>query len=116
MRKMIKTFAGDFPAGKAVRLADMVEYGTGAIVSRVLAKGAGGNMTLFAFDEGQELSEHTAPFDAWVQVEEGEMTVTIDGKPQTVLAGQGILMPAGIPHALVAEKKSVMVLFMIRVG
>lgn len=96
------------------RVVDLVAYQEGAIVSRVLVKRETGNVTLFAFDAGQELSEHTAPYDALVQVVEGEATVTIAGRPHRLHAGDIILMPARAPHAVAAASRFKMLLTMIR--
>lgn len=101
-------------AAEPVLLAGLVNYQEGAIVSRVLVGRATGTITLFAFDEGQGLSEHTAPFDALVQMLEGEMEISIDGKPLNVKGGHLLLMPANHPHALRALVKSKMLLTMIR--
>lgn len=95
-------------------LTDLVQYQPEAIVSRVLAKRAAGSVTLFAFDEGQELSEHTAPFDALASVYDGEAEITIAGKQHRVGSGQTILMPANTPHAVRAVKRFRMMLAMIR--
>ncbi len=95
-------------------LNSMLEYQEEAIVSRVILKEKTGNITLFAFDKGQELSEHTAPFDAVVQVIDGKARVTIDGKHYKLKDGQMIIMPANISHALFAEEKFKMILSMIR--
>ena len=92
----------------------VVKYQTGAIVSRELLKQKTGSVTLFAFDAGQGLSEHTAPFDALVQVVDGEAEISIAGRPHRVRAGELILMPAGQPHALKARQRFQMVLVMIR--
>ena len=92
----------------------LLEYQEGAIVSRVIIKEKTGNITVFAFDKEQELSEHTAPFDAVVHVVEGEVQVSIDGKPNKLQAGQMIIMPANIPHALFANEKFKMILSMIK--
>jgi quercetin dioxygenase-like cupin family protein len=86
----------------------------GAVVSREIVKKPAGNVTLFAFDEGQGLSEHTAPFDALVQVVEGAAEISIAGKPHRLQRGEMILMPAGQPHALKALKRFKMILTMIR--
>ena len=111
-----KSFVDSFPAASAVDLAALISYGDDAIVSRVIAKspGGAGNLTLFAFARGQELSEHTAPFDALVQVLDGEAEVTVDGQAIRVPAGQCVLMPAGIPHAVAAPEAMKMLLFMFR--
>jgi quercetin dioxygenase-like cupin family protein len=95
-------------------LAALVEYQDGAIVSREVLKKKTGTITLFAFDAGQGLSEHTAPFDALVQVVDGEAAITIAGKRHRVRAGELILMPANQPHALKAEQRFKMLLTMIR--
>jgi quercetin dioxygenase-like cupin family protein len=89
-------------------------YQDGAVVSRTLLKRAGGTVTLFAFDEGQALSEHTAPFDAVAYVLEGEADITIAGSPLKVLAGEMVLMPANQPHAVNARTRFKMLLTMIR--
>lgn len=96
------------------RVADLVAYQAGAIVSRIVVKRETGNVTLFAFDAGQELSEHTAPYDALVQVLEGEAAITIAGRPYRVGAGEMLLMPAHQPHALKAVAPFKMLLTMIR--
>lgn len=97
-------------------LAEAVAYQAGSIVSKVLVKQKGGNVTLFAFDAGEELSEHTAPFDALASILDGEAEITIGGQPHVVRAGQTILMPANIPHALKANARFKMMLVMIRGG
>lgn len=91
-----------------------VEYQEGTVVSKQVIKKKSGNVTLFAFDKGESLSEHTAPFDALVNVTDGEMEITVGGKPYTVKAGGMILMPQNIPHALVAKEKAKMTLVMIK--
>lgn len=96
------------------RVVDLVSYQTSAIVSRIVLKRDTGNVTLFAFDAGQELSEHTAPYDALVQVVEGDAAITVAGRPYRVGAGEMILMPAHQPHALKAESRFKMLLTMIR--
>ncbi len=102
------------PSDQASTLIDLVKIAEGAIVSRVLAKSSGGNVTLFAFDEGQGLSEHTAPFDALVQVVDGRLDVTIGGHVVELRAGEIVLMPANVPHALYANQASRMLLTMLR--
>lgn len=104
----------DSITAKVVKLGDLVSYQNGSVVSRVILKQKGGNVTLFAFDAGQELSEHTAPFDAMVNVIEGEVEVTISGAPHQVGSGESIVMPANRPHALKAIGRFKMVLTMIR--
>ena len=102
------------PGAHAARAAELVNYQDGAVVSREIVKKPTGSVTLFAFDEGQGLSEHTAPFDALVQVVEGETKIMISGQPHRLLEGEMILMPAGQPHALKALKRFKMILTMIR--
>ena len=101
--------------GKATALEQLIMYADDSIVSKTLLDKPIGTITLFAFDKGQRLSEHTAPFDAVVQVVDGQGTVTINGIDHTVEAGQIIIMPANIPHAVLAEQKFKMLLTMIRV-
>jgi len=95
-------------------VAGHVSYQDGAVVSREIVKAPAGSVTLFAFDEGQGLSEHSAPFDALVQVVEGEVEITISGKPHRVKGGEMILLPAGVPHALKALTRFKMILTMVR--
>lgn len=99
---------------QAINLADLVAYQEGSVVSRQLVKRDKGNVTLFAFDAGQGLTEHTSPFDALVQILDGEAEITISGKPCRVRAGEIILMPAGEPHGLRAPARFKMLLTMIR--
>ncbi len=99
---------------QVVQVAGHVAYQTGSIVSREIVKKPTGTVTVFAFDESQGLSEHTAPFDALVQVLEGEVEIMISGKPHRLQAGEMILMPAHKPHALKALKRFKMMLIMIR--
>lgn len=105
---------GRLPPAQAVRLADLLDYVPGAVVSRTLAQKPAGAVTLFSFDAGQGLSEHTAPFDALVQVLDGEVTITIAGKPVKAEAGESVLMPANVPHALSSEQRFKVLLTMIR--
>jgi len=99
---------------RVLRLLDLVNYQDGAVVSREMLRKRTGTVTLFAFDEGQGLSEHTAPFDAIANVIEGEMEITISGTPLNLKAGEMLVMPADQPHGLKAMAKSKMVLTMIR--
>lgn len=99
---------------KAVKLVDLVNYETGSVVSRALIDRPSGTVTLFAFDQGQGLSEHTAPYDALVYVLDGETEITIAGKPVHAAAGDMVIMPANQPHALKATKKFRMMLVMVR--
>ena len=98
----------------AMVLEGLVEYATEAIVSRTLVSGKAGSVTLFAFDRGQQLSEHTAPFDALVQILGGEAQLTVGGKPISARTGQIVLMPSGVPHSVKAEGRFKMLLTMIR--
>jgi quercetin dioxygenase-like cupin family protein len=95
-------------------LKEMLQYQEGSIVSRMLVKNAGGSVTLFAFDGGEGLSEHTAPFDALVVGVDGKAEISIGGRPRTVAAGQSLLLPAGIPHAVSPVERFKMLLVMIR--
>ena len=99
---------------KALDLAGLIEYQDGAVVSRTIIKKPTGNITLFAFDKGESLSEHTAPFDALVYIIDGEAEVVISGKANHIKAGQIIIMPANEPHALKAIERFKMALVMIR--
>ena len=105
---------GAMPPGQAVALADLISYQPGAVVSRTLIKKNAGTVTLFAFDVGQGLSEHTAPFDAIAEILEGEAELTIGGKEVAARAGQAVLMPANVPHALAARTAFKMLLVMVR--
>jgi quercetin dioxygenase-like cupin family protein len=102
------------PPAAASAFADLLAYAAHGIASRVLGKTGGGSATLFAFEKGQALSEHTSPFDALVFVLEGAMTLTIGGKPVKASAGTVTRMPAGIPHALDADDRTRMLLVMLR--
>ncbi len=95
-------------------VADMVSYQEGTVVSRILMKGKTGSVTLFAFTAGQELSEHTTPYDALVHLVDGEAAITVAGRPYRVRAGETLLMPAHQPHALRAVSPFKMLLTMIR--
>ena len=100
--------------GKALTMAELVAYADGSVVSKTLIDKKVGTVTLFSFGAGQGLSEHTVPYDAFVQIVDGEAEVTINGEPHTVAAGQIIIMPANIPHELKAVKPFKMLLIMIR--
>lgn len=108
------TTRSEIAEAEPLGLLDAVSYQEGSIVSRVLIKREKGNITLFAFDEGQGLSEHTAPFDALVQALEGRAEITVSGKPMTVNAGEIVLLPAQQPHAVKAASRFKMLLTMIR--
>jgi quercetin dioxygenase-like cupin family protein len=104
----------ELPAGEPLLLGREVEYVPGSVVSRTLAKARGGSLTLFAFDAGQELSEHTAPFDAFVQVLDGAVELTIGGARVAARAGETVRMPAGVPHAVRAAERFKMLLSLVR--
>lgn len=106
--------AGLIAAGEALRLDDLIAPTPHGIASRVLAKTGGGNLTLFAFDAGEGLSEHTAPFDALVIVLDGSLSLTIGGSVVTAAPGTIVRMPANIPHAVDARAASRMLLIMLR--
>ncbi|MBN1944760.1 MAG: cupin domain-containing protein [Bradymonadales bacterium] len=106
--------AASIPAAQPVSLSDLVSYQQDAVVSRTIARHNGGTVTLFAFDARQGLSEHTAPFDAIVQVLEGEAELVIGGMPVSARAGQTVLMPANVPHAVNANRPFKMLLTMVR--
>ena len=100
--------------GKGANLSEMVEYSNDSIVSKTILDKPKGTITLFAFDQGQKLSEHTSPYDAVIQVIEGKAALTIGGEEQRVCGGQIIVMPANVPHAVDAEDRFKMLLTMIR--
>ncbi len=100
--------------GTPFNLDAHIAYFDESVVSKTLLKKEAGNITLFAFETGQGLSEHTAPFDAVVYIVDGEAQITIGGETQTVAAGEMLVMPANIPHALHAAQRFKMLLVMIR--
>ena len=102
------------PKAEILNMAELVDYQEGAVVSRQITKAEAGNVTLFAFDAGQELSEHTAPFDALVHVVDGEAEIIISGKSFHLKSGDAIVMPADEPHAVKATSQFKMLLTMIR--
>ncbi|MEQ9860357.1 cupin domain-containing protein [Pectobacterium cacticida] len=102
------------PAAQALFLHDLITPTEQGIASRVLARTDGGNVTLFAFDQGQGLSEHSAPYDALVMVLEGELVLTIGGEPVIARPGALVRMPANIPHAVDAQQTSRMLLTMLK--
>ncbi len=104
----------DLPPAVPVHLAALVDYQRGAVVSRTLKKGQAGTFTVFAFDAGEGLSEHTAPYDAFVLVLDGAVELTIGGRPVIARAGETVLMPGNVPHALRAPGRFKMALVMIR--
>jgi len=100
--------------GEVMTLEDLVQYQDGSVVSRTLVNKKVGTVTAFAFDEGQGLSEHTVPFDAMVQILDGEVEITISGTASRLSRGEMMVMPADHPHALQAVKRFKMLLTMIR--
>lgn len=102
------------PVANAINLNDFINYQESSVVSKEILRKDTGTLTLFAFDEGQGLSEHTAPFDATVYIIDGEAEITISGNVHTVKKGELIIMPANQPHSLFARKPFKMLLIMIR--
>jgi quercetin dioxygenase-like cupin family protein len=101
---------------KPFALSQSIDYARNAIVSKTIIKKPTGTVTLFAFDEGQELSEHTAPYDALVQVFDGAAEITVGGVVNTVSKSQSLIMPANVTHAVRAKEKFKMMLTMIKAG
>ena len=100
--------------GQAIDMAGFVDYAGGSVVSKTLLDKKAGTLTLFSFDQGQGLSEHTSPYDATVLVVDGEATLVIGGQEVKAGAGELVIMPAGVPHSLKAEERFKMLLIMIR--
>jgi quercetin dioxygenase-like cupin family protein len=100
--------------GNVFKTEDLIEYQEGSVVSREIIRKDTGTVTIFAFDKGEGLSEHTAPFDALVQIIDGKAEITISGKKNILEKGEMIIMPADEPHALKALEKYKMILTMIR--
>jgi quercetin dioxygenase-like cupin family protein len=100
--------------GKAQKLNELVQYAADSVVSKTILDKPIGTITLFAFDRGQRLSEHTAPYDAVVQIIDGEGKITIGGRELKLTAGQLVIMPANIPHSVAADEQFKMLLIMIR--
>jgi len=105
---------GALPPAEICVLSETVSIAPGAIVSRTLARSAGGNVTAFAFDRGQELAEHSAPFDAMVHLLDGELVVVIGGTDYELAPGDAIIMPADVPHAVRAPEKAKWMLVMLK--
>lgn len=103
-----------FPTAEKFRMTDKVAYAEGSVVSKIIIRNDKGNVTLFAFDKGEFLSEHTAPYDAIVQVLDGTGEVVIDGVSFELNVGESIIMPANIRHAVVATEQFKMLLTMIK--
>jgi len=108
------TVSGTIPEAEALRLVDLITPAAGGIASRVLAKTGGGNVTLFAFDAGEGLTEHTTPFDALVLTLDGALKLTIGGQPVVAAPGTIVRLPANVPHAVDAVSASRMLLIMLR--
>ena len=106
--------SGDNLASQVLDLEGLVDYQDGAVVSRTIVKKSTGSVTLFAFDGGQTLSEHTSPFDAMVQILDGKGDFTIEGQPFHLSQGQVLIMPADKPHSVAASERFKMLLTMIR--
>jgi quercetin dioxygenase-like cupin family protein len=102
------------PSSEAINVASLVEYAPESIVSRQLIKNDAGTITLFAFDKGQSLSEHSAPFDAVVQIVDGQGELIIGGQTVPATAGQMVVMPADVPHAVKAPERFKMLLTMLK--
>jgi quercetin dioxygenase-like cupin family protein len=102
------------PAAEPAELTALTDYQEGAVVSRTLLQDDRGTLTLFSFDKGQGLSEHTAPFDAFVQILDGEAEITIGGRPVRVKAGEIVLMPGGVSHQVQAVERFKMLLTLFR--
>lgn len=100
--------------GKGQKLTALIEYADDSIVSKAVLDKPAGAITVFAFDKGQKLSEHTVPYDAVVQILDGQVRLTIGGQDVEVVVGQVIIMPANVPHAVYADRKFKMLLTMIR--
>jgi quercetin dioxygenase-like cupin family protein len=103
-----------FPVSEKFSMSDKIQYAEGSVVSKIIIRNEKGNITLFAFDQGEFLSEHTAPFDAIVQVIDGTGQVVINGQQYELQTGESIIMPANIPHAVHAPERFKMLLTMIK--
>lgn len=114
MNQIINESENRLITSKNLYLADLINYQEGSVVSRTLLNKKTGSLTLFSFDEGQGLSEHTVPFDALIYLLEGEAEITISGKIIKAVQGEMVILPAHHPHSLKATKRFKMILFMIR--
>ncbi len=103
-----------YEKSKVIALEESIEYASGGVISKQVTRNKAGNITLFSFDKDQGLTEHTANYDAFVQILDGQSEITIDGKPHMLNKGDCIIMPANIPHALKAVERFKMLLTMIR--
>jgi len=102
------------PKAEIINIKDYVSYADGSIVSKILLKKGVNNITLFSFDKGQSLSEHTVPFDAFVEIIDGRAQITIDGEAKDVSSGEIIIMPANIAHSVKAHERFKMILTMLK--
>ena len=114
MSDSAKPNTAEIQPSTAHALTSLIDVAPGAVVSRTIAKSKGGTITMFAFDSGEGLSEHSAPFDAFVQVIDGKLTLTIGGEPVEAEPGTVVRMPADVPHGLRAEAPTRMLLVMLR--
>ena len=114
MEKTYSMEKKEFEKSVSFHFDKLAEYSTDAIISRTVLNKQTGTVTLFAFDKGQSLSEHTAPFDAMVQIVEGVGLININGKEFTMQTGETVIMPANVPHSVFAAERFKMVLTMIR--
>jgi quercetin dioxygenase-like cupin family protein len=114
MKKAEKNIVLQTCVAKSIGLAELVDYATDSIVSKTIIEKRVGTITLFAFDAGQGLSEHQTPYDAFVQIVEGSCLLVIGGKDVEAKAGEIVIMPANIPHAVQAKERFKMLLTMIR--
>lgn len=103
-----------FEKGTTFKTNEVIDYSEGGVVSKELVHSDAGSITLFSFDAGQGLSEHTAPFDALIQVVEGEMELTVNGVKNVIAAGQSFVIPSGAPHSVNAAQRFKMLITMIR--
>lgn len=103
-----------FPTAEVFNLTEKVSYAEGSVVSKIIIRNERGNLTLFAFDKGEFLSEHTAPFDAILQVLDGKCEVVIDGKFFDLNVGESIIMPANVRHSVIATERFKMLLTMVK--
>jgi quercetin dioxygenase-like cupin family protein len=111
---MIEMIKNEFSRSQTFSFSDSIEYSEGGIVSKTVIRKAKGNVSLFAFDKGEGLSEHTAPFDALVQIIDGKAEITIDSQAYYLNEGESIILPANVPHALSAIERFKMILTMIK--
>lgn len=103
-----------FEKGKTFVVSEMVDYAEGGVISKELIHSNAGSVTLFSFDAGQGLSEHTAPFDAFIQVVDGEMLLNLEGTDNHIKAGEGLVIPSGARHSVKAEQQFKMIITMVR--